>query len=105
MNTEPQVLGTALISGTGGGFPGETALDNPKTVEFYVAEIRQGLGKCVSSMMALARLCADANKTLSPDDKKQLMAQLPFEKTALSKYARVGGDPRFEGDRFALPPK
>ena len=55
--------------------------------------------------MAVAKLCADANKQLWPHEKKELIALLPFASPTFSKLAQIGADKRLKGPiQKLLPP-
>ena len=53
----------------------------------------------------MARLCAQADKELSPAEKAQLIQQLPFKAPTFSKLVKIGNDPRLRSDdmRARLP--
>ena len=78
-------------------------LNNP---ESYAAAISAAWHKSVENTLEVARLCAQADKELSPAEKAQLIQQLPFKAPTFSKLVKIGNDPRLRRDdmRPRLPP-
>lgn len=78
----------------------------PNNPESYAAAISAAWHKSVENTLEVARLCAQADKELSPAEKAQLIQQLPFKAPTFSKLVKIGNDPRLRSDdmRRRLPP-
>ena len=72
----------------------------------YTERIQISWHKTVDSILETGRLCAEANSSLSPSQKKQLFARLPFGESTFSKLAKIGVQSRLQEDpvRQLLPP-
>ncbi len=72
----------------------------------YTERIQISWHKTVDSILQTGRLCAEANSSLSPSQKKQLFARLPFGESTFSKLAKIGVQSRLQEDpvRQLLPP-
>ena len=57
-------------------------------------------------MLETARLCAEAEKKLTTDQKNKLFRDLDFNKATFSKLAKIGSQPQLQTDavRSLLPP-
>ena len=53
-----------------------------------------------------ARLCAEAEKKLRPEEKNKLFKDLDFNKATFSKLAKIGSQPRLQTEavKSLLPP-
>jgi hypothetical protein len=78
----------------------------PTSVRTYADRIRTHWYRATASIMEVARLCAEANKRLSPAGKKELVNVLPFSGPTFSKLAQIGDDRRLQSSRVQklLPP-
>jgi hypothetical protein len=83
-----------------------TSGETPASPEEYAECIQATWQEATESIMVVARLCAQANKQLGPDEKKRLLKLLPFSLPVFSKLAQIGGDDRlFQQDvQRLLPP-
>ena len=64
------------------------------SVADYADEIRGNWERGVEAFMHIAGLCAEANARLTPAQKSELMAYLPFGEVTFSKFAQIGSDTR-----------
>ena len=62
--------------------------------------------KTTEGVLDVARLCADADNKLGPEEKKKLVAELEFDKTTFSKLAKIGSHPQLQKEpvKQLLPP-
>jgi hypothetical protein len=58
----------------------------------YAAAITAAWHKSVEAALEVAKLCAEANKELSPADKAEMLQQLPFKAPTFSKLVKIGND-------------
>ena len=77
-----------------------------RTVDKYLQEISNGWHETTKSILAVAKICAEANSDLAPDEKRELLKNLPFGASVFSKLAKIGSDPRLKKQAIAklLPP-
>ena len=82
--------------------PGE----QPLLVSDYAERITGAWHNSVDSVFEMSRLCAEADEKLDDDDKKELIARLPFDRTRFVKLAKVGRDERLHDPQIRplLPP-
>jgi hypothetical protein len=75
-------------------------------VSEYAERITGAWHKSVDSVFEMSRLCAEADQRLNDDDKKELIARLPFDRTRFVKLAKVGRDERLNDPQIRplLPP-
>lgn len=78
----------------------------PAVLQKYANRIQSNWQKATEGIFEVARLCAEANSTLTADQKKQLIDSLPFNASAFSKLAAIGADKRLKSARIQklLPP-
>ena len=76
------------------------------TVASYVKAINASWHKSTDSILETAKVCADAEKKLSKDEKTKLFKDLVFSKATFSKLAKVGSEGRLlnEDVKPLLPP-
>jgi len=76
------------------------------TVASYVKAINASWHKSTDSILETAKVCADAEKKLSKDEKIKLFKDLVFSKATFSKLAKVGSQARLlnEDVKPLLPP-
>ena len=57
-------------------------------------------------MLETARLCAESDKKLRPEEKNKLFKDLDFNKATFSKLAKIGSQPRLQTEavKSLLPP-
>ena len=68
----------------------------PLLVSEYAERITGAWHNSVDSVFEMSRLCAEADQRLNDDDKKELIARLPFDRTRFVKLAKVGRDQRLQ---------
>jgi hypothetical protein len=68
----------------------------PLLVSEYAERITGAWHNSVDSVFEMSRLCAEADQGLNDDDKKELIARLPFDRTRFVKLAKVGRDQRLQ---------
>lgn len=75
-------------------------------VASYVKAINASWHKSTESILETAKVCADAEKKLSKDEKIKLFKDLVFSKATFSKLAKVGSQARLlnEDVKPLLPP-
>jgi hypothetical protein len=62
-------------------------------IEKIASVIAEGWGKSAEAILEVAKVCAEASKTLSADDIRKLRARLPFDATVFSKLVAIGRCP------------
>ena len=79
---------------------------NGYKIRQYATLISTEWRKATASILAVAKICAEANKILTPNDKKNLFKELPFKQSVFSKLATIGEDKRLTNSSFVemLPP-
>jgi archaellum component FlaC len=77
-----------------------------KKLDDYRLRIEANWQKITTSIVAVAKACAEANDTLSASEKKMLLEQLPFGQAVFSKLAAIGNDKRLHKSQIlkSLPP-
>ena len=72
----------------------------------YAKAINSSWHKTTDSVLETARLCAEAEKKLSTDQKNKLFKDLDFNKATFSKLAKIGSQPRLQTEavKSLLPP-
>ncbi len=75
-------------------------------VDHFAASISAGWQKTTESIIAVAKLCAEAADKLSVEEKRYLVARLPFGESAFSKLSSIGKDKRLTEPNVVklLPP-
>ena len=75
-------------------------------VTYYVKHIQANWAKAADSILEVSRLCAEANRELSPQDKADLREVLQFSSAMFSKLAKIGADQRLQKPTMQklLPP-
>jgi len=68
----------------------------PLLVTEYAERITGAWHNSVDSVFEMSRLCAEADQRLDDDDKKELIARLPFDRTRFVKLAKIGRDQRLQ---------
>jgi hypothetical protein len=68
----------------------------PLLVSEYAERITGAWHNSVDSVFEMSRLCAEADQRLNDDDKKELIARLPFDRTRFVKLAKIGRDQRLQ---------
>jgi hypothetical protein len=68
----------------------------PLLVSDYAERITSAWHKSVDSVFEMSRLCAEADQRLDDDDKKELIARLPFDRTRFVKLTKIGRDQRLQ---------
>jgi hypothetical protein len=78
----------------------------PTSVRSYADRIDAHWQKLTASIMAVARVCAEANEALTANQKKELFKLLPFGHPTFSKLAQIGKDKRLQTAKVQklLPP-
>jgi hypothetical protein len=74
----------------------------PLLVTEYAERITGAWHKSVDSVFEMSRLCAEADQRLNDDDKKELIARLPFDRTRFVKLAKIGRDQRLQDPQIRL---
>ena len=74
----------------------------PLLVDDYAERITGAWHNSVGSVFEMSRLCAEADQRLNDDDKKDLIARLPFDRTRFVKLTKIGRDQRLQ-DRQIRP--
>jgi hypothetical protein len=76
------------------------------TIQDYAKAINSSWRKTTDSVLETAKLCAEADKNLPPDQKNKLFDHLDFTKATFSKLVKIGSQPRLQTDavRSLLPP-
>ena len=69
-------------------------IEQQKTWEDYYDLICGAFVKTVKAVLALARICADADASLEPDDYLRLENALPFGIAKMSMLRQIGADDR-----------
>jgi hypothetical protein len=84
----------------------EYDMANQDPVPAYVKAINASWHKSTDSILETARICAEAEKKLSADEKTKLFKDLVFSKATFSKLAKVGSQARLlnEDVKPLLPP-
>ena len=72
----------------------------------YSNAINEEWRRGVDALMRMARHCADADVQLTPAQKAELIATLPFEEATFSKFVQIGNDARVHKPevQLLLPP-
>jgi hypothetical protein len=89
--------------------PGKN-LDGRDVEEFSVASYSNAINRdwqrLVGASMQIARNCADADARLTPAEKAELIATLPFEEATFSKFVQISKDSRLHTPEVQplLPP-
>ena len=68
------------------------------TIQDYAKAINSSWHKTTDSVLETARLCAEAEKKLRPEEKNKLFKDLDFNKATFSKLAKIGSQPRLQTD-------
>lgn len=78
----------------------------PKGLDYYVHEIGSRWYKMTDGILDVADLCAEAVRTLCPEDRKNLRGCLGFSKGTMSKLVQISRNGRLRDDqvRKYLPP-
>ena len=76
------------------------------TIQDYAKAINSSWRKTTDSVLETARLCAEAEKKLRPEEKNKLFKDLDFNKATFSKLAKIGSQPRLQTEavKSLLPP-
>ena len=76
------------------------------TIQDYAKAINSSWHKTTDSVLETARLCAEAEKKLRPEEKNKLFKDLDFNKATFSKLAKIGSQPRLQTEavKSLLPP-
>jgi hypothetical protein len=77
-----------------------------KKLKGYRQRIAENWRKATTSIVEVAKVCAEANNSLSPAEKKLLFEGLPFGQAVFSKLAAIGDDTRLHTPQMLkhLPP-
>lgn len=67
-----------------------------KSADDFLPKIEAAYRRSSEEMFKLAQVCAEANATLSADEKRKLLQRLPFDEASFSKFAKVGADERLK---------
>jgi hypothetical protein len=78
----------------------------PATIEDFVCRIQEGWQKLTETVLAVAKVCAEANQTLTRADRSELIRRLRLSRTVFAKLAAIGADSRLHEPeiRGLLPP-
>ena len=69
------------------------------TIQDYAKAINSSWHKTTDSVMETARLCAEAEKKLTTDQKNKLFRDLDFNKATFDKLAKIGSQPQLQKTR------
>jgi hypothetical protein len=89
------------------GFPGEILENTEATsVDAYAVNISAAWHRTVNAVMITAQFCAEADARLTSQQKKELIAKLPFGEETFSKLVGIGNDLRLRQPeiQWRLPP-
>jgi hypothetical protein len=89
--------------------PGEqasTIVVVPASVQGYARHIEENWHKATGGIFKVAKLCAEAKNTLTKGQLKELIGQLPFDRSTFSKLTAIGEKGRLSDPelRRLLPP-
>jgi hypothetical protein len=86
--------------------PGAQKLTGDDSVKHYAIAISKGWQKTVADILAVAKICAEADKKIPSPFRHRLYPLLPFDRTVFSKLVAIGESPALYDPEVgtSLPP-
>jgi hypothetical protein len=67
----------------------------------YASKIRAQRCNAAEAILAITKLCAEANEALSPSEKEELLNELTLTASCFSKLVKIASDPRLKAAEMA----